>query len=127
MRKTIRKSEIIIFAVLLIGAAIAWIVMNRQRESVDHGSIHITIAGEDFGTFPLNKDQVINIGDTNTCRVQDGQVKMIEADCPDHLCISQMPIDEKGGFIICLPNQVIIEGIPAEDVPKEQQLDGIAQ
>ena len=35
---------------------------------------------------------------------------MISAECPDHLCMKQKAIDEKGGTIVCLPNKVVIEG-----------------
>lgn len=36
---------------------------------------------------------------------------MIEADCPDHLCLKQRAVDSTGGTIVCLPNKVVIEGI----------------
>ena len=35
---------------------------------------------------------------------------MIEADCPDHLCLKQKAVDSTGGTIVCLPNKVVIEG-----------------
>ncbi len=35
---------------------------------------------------------------------------MIEADCPDHLCMKQKAVDSTGGTIVCLPNKVVIEG-----------------
>ena len=34
---------------------------------------------------------------------------MISAQCPDHLCMKQKAIDEKG-TIVCLPTKVVIEG-----------------
>ena len=111
----LKKKELIAFIALIVIAAVLWLVMSRQRASVDHGSIRITVSGREYGTYSLGKDQKIRINGTNTCRIKDGQVKMIEATCPDHLCISQPPVDEKGGFIICLPNEVIIEGIPSEE------------
>ncbi len=128
MRKTIRKKEIILFAVILAAALVSWYFLSRDRASKEYASIQITVSGEDYGTYSLGEDQVIRIGDTNTCRIKDGQVKMIEASCPDHLCIHQPAVDERGGFIICLPNEVIIEGIPLEKKTGETDsgLDGIA-
>ncbi len=35
---------------------------------------------------------------------------MIEATCPDHLCIKQHSINEQGGTIVCLPNKIVIKG-----------------
>ena len=42
--------------------------------------------------------------------VKNGEVKMTEADCPDHLCMKQKAVDNTGGTIVCLPNKVVIEG-----------------
>ena len=56
------------------------------------------------------KDQVIAIGDTNVCEIKDGKVKMTEADCPDHLCMKQPAVGSAGGYIVCLPNRVVIQG-----------------
>ena len=42
--------------------------------------------------------------------IKDGKVNMIEADCPDHLCMKQKAITDAGGTIVCLPNKVVIEG-----------------
>ena len=35
---------------------------------------------------------------------------MIEADCPDHLCLKQKAVDSTGGTIVCLTYKVVIEG-----------------
>ena len=83
--------------------------MNRGS----HGSVRITVDGEEYGTYSLAKDQTISIGHTNICEIKDGQAHMTEATCPDHLCMKQHAIDSKGGTIVCLPNKVVIEGTKA--------------
>lgn len=75
-----------------------------------YGSVQITVDGKLYGTYSLGEDQVISIGDTNVCEIKDGEVKMTEADCPDHLCIKQPAVGSAGGFIVCLPNKVVIQG-----------------
>ena len=65
---------------------------------------------EAYGTYSLAEDQVIQIGDTNVCEIKDGEVKMTEADCPDHLCMKQPAVGSAGGYIVCLPNRVVIQG-----------------
>ena len=72
--------------------------------------IRITVDGEEYGTYSLAKNQTIKINNTNVCEIKDGQARMISAECPDHLCMKQKAIDEKGGTIVCLPNKVVIEG-----------------
>ena len=109
----LRKKELLIFLAILAACAAAILIFNARRESRDCGSIRITVSGEEYGTYSLGTDRKIKINDTNTCRIKDGRAQMIEATCPDHLCIHQEAVDERGGMIICLPNEVIIEGIPS--------------
>ncbi len=121
-----KKKEIIIFAALLILSGLAWFFLSRSKNSKDYGSIRISVAGEEYGVYSLNEDQKIKINGTNTVRIKDHEASMVEADCPDHLCVSMMPIDERGGMIVCLPNQVIVEGIPSADAEKNGDvLDGV--
>ena len=81
----------------------------------DYGSITITVNGELYGTYSLDKDQVIQIGDTNVCEIKDGKVKMTQANCPDHLCMKQPAVGSSGGYIVCLPNKIVIKGENASD------------
>lgn len=73
--------------------------------------ITVTVKGEVYGQYPLEKDQTIEIrqqsGAYNFIEIKDGGVRMIEATCPDHTCIRQGTLHH-GGAIICLPNQVVI-------------------
>ena len=93
-------------------AGILWLGFRISGQR-SHNTIRITVDGKEFGTYSLSKDQVIHIGDTNVCEIKDGKVTMIEATCPDHLCMKQHAIDSKGGTIVCLPNKVVIEGTKA--------------
>ena len=123
-----KKAEILFFSLLLAAALIAWALLSHKKAvTTDMGSIRITVGGEEYGTYSLSENQRIKINGTNTCRIRDGQAKMIEATCPDHLCIHQSPIDEHGGMIICLPNEVIIEGIPSADAAAgDDTIDAVA-
>ena len=46
---------------------------------------------------------------TNTLLIEQGAISMIEASCPDHLCIRQGKIKNSLYPIICLPNKVAVE------------------
>lgn len=74
------------------------------------GDAEAMVDEELYGTYSLAEDQVIQIGDTNVCEIKDGEVKMTEADCPDHLCMKQPAVGSAGGYIVCLPNRVVIQG-----------------
>ena len=61
------------------------------------------------------------INDINL-EIKDGEIKMIWADCPDHLCMKQHAIDKNGGTIVCLPNKVVIEGKKSSSSDSEDEL-----
>lgn len=84
--------------------------------------VSISVEGEEYGTYPIWIDREIEIGKTNVCKIESGMCRMIEADCPKHICISQGKIKNNGETIICLPNKVIIETISydAEETDKNQ-------
>ena len=45
----------------------------------------------------------------NIVFVEKGQISIIEADCPDKLCIKQGAIENGARPIVCLPNNVVIK------------------
>jgi len=54
------------------------------------------------------KPYSITIGG-NIVLVEKGQISMVEADCPDGLCIKQGAINDSARPIVCLPNNVVIK------------------
>ena len=105
----LKKKELIFIGGILVLALAMWAGISFVNKG-SHGFIRITVDGEEYGTYSLAKNQTIKINDTNVCEIKDGQAHMISAECPDHLCMKQKAIDEKGGTIVCLPNKVVIEG-----------------
>jgi hypothetical protein len=119
MNKRFGKNDLFFFAVLLVvlGAACAYFyVWNRT----DGSTVEITIDGALFGTYDLTADTEISIpgGDgavTNVLRISGGEAKMIEADCPDKLCMHQNAISLAGENIVCLPNKVVCTVVNEEE------------
>ena len=104
-----KKKEILFILGILGFSILLWGITALMRKG-EYPTIRIIVDGEKYGTYNLDEDQVIAIGDTNVCEIRDGKVTMTEATCPDKLCMHQKAIDETGGTIICLPNKVVIEG-----------------
>ena len=107
-----KKKEAIFIVGILILALLLWLGIHHFQKG-HYGYITITVDGNKLGTYSLGKNQTISIGHTNICEIKDGQARMTEAACPDHLCMKQHAIDSKGGTIVCLPNKVVIEGTKA--------------
>lgn len=119
------KRDVAMAAVILLGSLAVW---AAGRGSSDAScQLTITVDGEVYGTYALDRDQVISIGDTNVCQIQDGQVTMTEADCPDQICVKTRGISREGGTIVCLPNRIVLE-ITGEDHEgqAEQEPDTVA-
>ena len=70
----------------------------------------VTVNGEEYyrGLLLHRKRIDIDIDSHNKVVIEDGEVWMEEADCPDKLCISQGKISKPGQTIICLPNKTMV-------------------
>ena len=117
----LKKKEAVFIGALLVISVVLCIFVYAVPHGT-HGSIQITVDGELYGTYSLAEEQVIQIGDTNVCEIKNGEVKMTEANCPDHLCMKQPAVGSAGGYIVCLPNKVVIEGKKSSSSNSEDEL-----
>ena len=104
----------------ITGLALMILAFQILTGKTDHAQVVVSIDGNPYGTYDLNTDQTVNINESNQIRIQDRTVRMIEADCPDQICVHQGYINEKGGMITCLPNRVVIQAVGTDT------LDGIS-
>jgi len=85
------------------------LLLFMGRGSVKGSRVEVSVDGNVVSSFPLFKDGSYSInGGTNTIEIQDGRVRIVDADCPDRLCVRQGWIDGTGQSIVCLPNRVIV-------------------
>ncbi|CDI49097.1 NusG domain II-containing protein [Clostridium tetani] len=61
-----------------------------------------------------------NGNDDNNVKVEKGKVSILEATCPDQVCVKAGPISEPGDTLVCLPNKliIVIEGKTSHDKDK---------
>ena len=89
------------------GAYVVVMVQNKEiaRYSMTNNGVYDINANNDN-----NGDNGNNANNdyTNKMEIKDGRVRMIEASCPNHLCIRQGWIRFEGQSIICLPNKVTV-------------------
>ena len=95
-----------IFLIGLIGSV--WVLMRP------HGTdVQIVQDGVVLYTFDLStaKDQTIDIaydGRINTVQIENGRIRMLSADCPDHTCVRMGWLRSGALPIVCLPNHLVI-------------------
>jgi hypothetical protein len=110
-----KKNDWILVAVILVLAGVGFLIYtNLGRQTA--GIVKVTVDGDLFGTYSLKKEQEIKINDTNRMIIKDSQADMIEADCPDQICVEHKTISKNKETIVCLPNKVIVEIVGGEDV-----------
>ncbi|MGX8687944.1 MAG: NusG domain II-containing protein [bacterium] len=111
MFKIIRKADIILFLVLL-AFGLGMLFLTIRAASVQGDQVVISVDGQEYGRYPLNKDNVIEIvnGDRhNIVTIKDGGVSMTYSSCKNQICVHEGVVTTSGQLIVCLPNYVIVE------------------
>lgn len=102
-----KNDWILLGAVLFTAVLLMGIHFLRPNEG--SGQVEIRVDGVLSGVYPLSEEQTVEINHgTNTLVIKDGRADMVEADCPDGLCVRQRAVSREGESIICLPNRVVV-------------------
>ena len=116
--KTHRNDAILVAVLLVLGGALAlFLYVTRQGG----GYVSVQIDGVTVMELPLNEDTQIVLGDggrTNVLVIENGTARVIEASCPDQICVNHGAVRYAGESIVCLPHKLVVtvEGGQASDV-----------
>ncbi|WP_099468027.1 NusG domain II-containing protein [Konateibacter massiliensis] len=120
-----KKNDIILIGIVVVLAIIGFAFF--QLTAKEGAEVVVTVEGQEYGVYPLNKEAEIEIksnGGINVLVIKDNKAKMMEADCPDELCVNQQPaISKTGETITCLPHKVVVTVKNGE----ESEVDAIAK
>ena len=100
----------ICIGIFLLGAAGSlWLLRMPHGAQVD-----IVQDGNVLYTFDLAsaEDQTFEIeyeGRINTVQLENGRIRMLDAECPDRTCVHMGWLDSGAMPIVCLPNHLSIE------------------
>ncbi|MBQ8246688.1 MAG: NusG domain II-containing protein [Lachnospiraceae bacterium] len=105
-----KKGDIILFVILLaigIAGCIFWHTFSEEAVYVE-----VIADGEQLGCYPLSEERevLIKTGEKgeNLLRIQDGNVKMVSANCPNQDCVYHKAIMYENESIVCLPHRVSV-------------------
>ncbi len=121
-----KKNDIILIVVLLAVSLVFGVGLNFYKKSNTQNQpmARVTIDGNEYGIYPLNEDRIEKIelsnGSYNVLEIKDGAARIIEASCPDQICVMHSHIEYSHEAIVCLPNKVVVEIINGE----ENDIDG---
>ena len=105
-----RKNTFILYGIIVVAFAfgVAFYAFG------DKGGNMITVKSDDKIVREINLDTVtvpfsftVQNNGFNVVEVENGKIRVTDADCPDKLCIKQ---SESGTFpIVCLPHRLVID------------------
>lgn len=111
MRLTNKALGAVLGALLLLAAIPAAVYRLTPRGS----SVRVTVAGREYGTYPLNRDATITITPEdgtwyNTLVIQNGTARITASDCPNQICTHTPALTPTTlGIITCLPHKLTVE------------------
>jgi hypothetical protein len=101
------KNDIILIGAVLLVAIITAIVVSLLGGAGAY--VVVRVDGEEVGKYSLSEDGEYSLnGGTNILVIENGAAYLIEANCPDHLCVKQGKINKNGQTITCLPNKLTV-------------------
>ena len=102
-----RLADIAIIAgLLLLAAVLFFLYFNKGEEGA---GVIVRVDGVEIARYSLSDSGRYELnGGTNILVIEDGSAYMLEADCPDHICVSQGKVRYTGQCITCLPNKLTV-------------------
>ena len=93
----------------------------------DHNKVLIRRDGEVLYSLDLSKEEnrtfVIPYGgSSNTIEIRDGRIRVLEAECPDKVCVRTGWLSSSAIPIVCLPNHLEISFASGND-----DIDAVAE
>ncbi len=104
------KKFIIIFACIFLVFTVGAFVVGSI--SPDEDIAQITVDGEIYREMDLSEDGMLVVktkGGHNIVNVKNGEIFIVEATCPDKLCVRHGKLKGRYDSIVCLPHKIVIE------------------
>ena len=103
--RVLRDSCLILFF-LLLSLVLILVIKGSQQAG---GEVIVAVNGLEIGKYSLAIDGQYSLNNgTNLLVVENGRAKMIDANCPDKLCVKQGWVKYTGQCITCLPNKLTV-------------------
>ncbi len=106
--KTPKNDMILIAALLILGGGLALLLYVTKQ---DGGTVRVQVDGCAELELPLGEDARILLGEgdhTNTLVIENGAARIVEASCPDQICVNHGAIRYAGESIVCLPHKLVV-------------------
>ncbi|HAZ10698.1 MAG: hypothetical protein A2047_02215 [Omnitrophica bacterium GWA2_41_15] len=108
--QTTRFDLIFIILILFFSIASFWVIHKRFQPSSGLSTVYVYQKDKLLEEDGLDKDKIITILDGKMqFELKNGRIRVLNTDCPHHICKNMGWIKYNGETIVCVPNQVLIE------------------
>ena len=111
-----KKWDVIIIIFLIIISFIPeTVIFITTYNKYNSFYVEVYSKGKLYKKLPLKKDAkkiTFTVKDelgTNVIEIDKAQVKIIDADCPDKICVKAHGINKPGEALICLPHKLVVK------------------
>ena len=106
-KNTFKRDIVLILALAVIGVTLLLATQSGGRPGA---YAVVEFDGSEIARYPLASDGVFVLnGGTNTLEILGGKARMIEAECPDKLCVKMGWIKYSGQSLVCLPEHIVVK------------------
>jgi hypothetical protein len=106
---------VVIISLLVISLLSSGIIVySSAKTKYQSQYVEISVKGDLYKKIPINSnteetiDLKTDLGE-NVIKISKGFVQILEADCPDKICVKDGSISKPGQSLVCLPNKVVVE------------------
>lgn len=112
-------TALVLIALFIGSCAALWVAAQTSSPASDAGLRAIVHdADGEVRELPLNENTVVEIvteKGSNTVAVENGTVRVSSANCENQDCVRQGALSTPGKQIICLPHELWIEVVDADE------------
>lgn len=114
--KIIKKWDIVIILLLIVVSFVPYMIfMYSQRNNTGEVYAIISVNGKEERRIRLDnhtgvEEYTIKTSEGfNTIKLEGNNIGVVDADCPDKVCILPGLVNKVGERVVCLPHKVVIE------------------
>lgn len=102
--------DLILVGAVLAAALAVYVLVNVLGK--EGQTVVVTVDGAVIAEKPITVNDSVDIKDADGCNrvvIDNREVYMESADCPDKVCVKTGRISRAGETIVCLPHKVVVE------------------
>ena len=113
-RWTTRADRVLILLLALASTIALSILFSSRAKPTRDVFVSIQVDGKEIERYSLVEAEGRTMRyksayGCNVVKIEQGGVYVLEADCPDKLCMHQGRISRPGQILVCLPNRFLVE------------------